>query len=265
MALTTKMNPWTSTQDDQHSHLHSSHINEFLIRQHLQQKKAKEAERATGRARKPHYTVRDRNYETYNYLDVDTVRERATDDVDMLEETDDNTLSNILVRAMQRKARRKEIDQAMKIKKLEETKRLLEEEKRRCKDERKKHEVKLREMREAHRLRLMREEQWRERQVRLAHQTKLADEFYKASLLRRCFQGFRILVEISRSNQRKAQSHYRHRIVQKAFTKLAINREQEHLWKDSMAVGFHNVTLLNKFFVVWKEVQYIVRHERGML
>lgn len=254
MALTTKMNPWTSIQDDQDSHLHSSHVNEFLIRQHLQQK-AKEAERATGRARKPNYAVRDRNYETYNYVDVDTVRERA-DDVEVGGETDDNTLSNILVRAMQRKARRKEIDQAMKIKKLEETKRLLEEEKRRCKDERKKHEVKLREMREAHRLRLMREEQWRERQVRLVQQTKLADEFYKASLLRRCFQGFRMLVETSRKNHRTAQSHYRHRIVQKAFTKLAINREQEQLWKDSMAVGFHNVTLLNKFFVVWKEVQY---------
>ncbi|KAK3865547.1 hypothetical protein Pcinc_028857 [Petrolisthes cinctipes] len=202
----------------------------------------------------PNFTVKDRNYETYNYVGA-TAKE--IDDVEMGES--DNTLSSILVRAMQRKARRREIDQAMKIKNLEETKRKLEEEKRRCKDERKKQEVKLREMKEAHRLRLMREEQWRERQIKLARQTKLADEFQKMTLIRYYFQGFKMLVEINRSNQRKAKYHYRQRIMQKAFSKLVINKEQEQLWKNRMASGFHNVTLLNKFFFIWKEVDQFKR------
>ncbi|KAK8740143.1 hypothetical protein OTU49_003062, partial [Cherax quadricarinatus] len=229
-----RMNPWSSTRAQQLT-LQSSHVAQYLL------KKAEEAEKAAERKIKRAYVVKERNYVTYNYVET-----KAGGD-------EENTLSSILVRAMQRKAKRKEIDQAIKIKHLEESKRKVEEEKQRCMEAKRRQNERLREMKENHKLRIMKEEQWREREARQARHNRKADDFCNKMLLRRYFRGFKTLVVISHDNRIMARDHYRLKLMQKTLSKLVLYREKEQHWRESLATSFHNVCLLHMFFTSWRE------------
>lgn len=233
-------NPWSSVMapTNDTTPLRPSHVIAFADKQH---QKAKGRIKGAQTAAKKAYTLKDRDFVTYNYTDG-----RG--------EEDDNTLSNILVRAMQRKARRKEIDDAMKMKRLQETKLKAEEEKRRCQEAKFRQEARLREMREMHQLRLMKEEQWRARETRQAKNNKLADEFRKTRLLRHHFGAFRRLVEMSRANRIKARHHYRQKVMHRAFSTLRIHSCKEIQWRDQIASQFYDAFLRQKYFERWKEV-----------
>lgn len=233
-------NPWNNVMapTTDKGPLHPSHVIAFADRQH---QKAKRREKAAQTTTKKTYALKDRDFVTYNYTEG-------------LGEEEDNTLSNILVRAMQRKTRRKEIDDAMKMKRLQESKLKVEEEKRRCQEAKSRQEAKLREMKEMHQLRLLKEEQWRAREARLAKNNKLADEYRKTHLLRHYFKAFRRLVEISRANRVKAREHYRQNLMYKAFSNLRIHSCKEIQWRNLMATQFYEAFLLQKFFTRWKEV-----------
>ncbi|XP_071516034.1 uncharacterized protein [Panulirus ornatus] len=256
-------NPWVAATPADEVHLQPSHVAAFLSRQ-LLKKKEEEADKAAERSKKREYVVKERNYVTYNYVEA--------------EESDageigDNPLSSILVRAMQRKVRRQEIEEAMKIKRLEESKRKVEEEKRQCEEARRRQRDKLREMRENHRLRLVKEEQWRAREARRARHNKLADDFRKQKLLRHYFGAFKRLVKISRENKIRARKHYRQKILQRAFLNLRIHRDNRQRWRDQVAIRFHNECLLRKAFTHLKkavaareeQVARAVEHHRQLL
>lgn len=227
--------------------LHPSHVIAFADRQH--QQKAKQRDKGPQTTPKKTYALKDRDFVTYNYTEG-----RG--------EEDDNTLSNILVRAMQRKTRRKEIDEAMKMKRLQETKQKAEEEKRRCQEAKFRQEARLREMREMHQLRLMKEEQWRARETRQAKNNKLADDFRKTWLLRRYFRACRRLVEMSRANRIKARNHYRQKVMHRAFSSLRIHSCKEIQWRDQIATQFYEAYLRQKYFERWKEAK--ARREQQM-
>lgn len=218
--------------------LHPSLVVAFADRQH---QKAKGRNNGAQTTTKKTYALKDRDFVTYNYTEG-----RG--------EEEDNTLSNILVRAMQRKTRRKEIDDAMKMKRLQETKLKAEEEKRRCQEAKFRQEARLREMKQMHQLRLIKEEQWRVREARQAKNNKLADEFRKTHILRRHFWAFKRLVEMSKANRIKARYHYRQKIMHKAFSILRIHSSKEIQWRDEIAIKFYEAFLLQKFFARWKEV-----------
>ncbi|XP_045593616.1 coiled-coil domain-containing protein 191-like [Procambarus clarkii] len=234
------MNPWAplTTQD---LTLQPSHVTAYLSRELL--RKAEETKKASERKRKTVHVVKERNYVTYNYV----VPEAAEDG------DDDNTLSSILVRAMHRKTKRKEIDEAMKIRRLEDAKRKVDEEKRQCVEARRRQSDRLKEIRETHRLRVIKEEQWRAKEAKQARLNRLADVFRKNLLLRHYFGGFKKLVEISNDNRARARSHYRLKIMQKAMSRLVIHRDKEQQWREHLATSFHRVCVLHKFFTQWKE------------
>lgn len=220
------------------SPLHPSQVMAFADKQH---QKAKGKNKGAQTTPKKTYALKDKDFVTYNYAEG-------------RKDEEDNTLSNILVRAMQRKTRRREIDDAMKMKRLQETKMKAEEEKRRCQEAKFRQEARLREMRETHQLRLLKEEQWRTREARQAKNNKLADEFRKTWLLRRYFGAFRRLVEMSRANRIKARDHYRQKIMHKAFATLRLHSCTEIQWRDQIAGQFYEAYLRQKFFARWKEV-----------
>ncbi|XP_063858792.1 coiled-coil domain-containing protein 191-like [Scylla paramamosain] len=227
-------NPWskvlTPTTD---SLLQPAHVIAFADRQ-------QRANEKNGKKTKKTYALKEKDFVTYNYTEG-----RGSED--------DNTLSNILVRAMQRKTKRREIDDAMKMKRLQETKLKAEEEKRRCQEAKFRQESKLREMKEMHQLRILKEEQWRAREARQARNNKLADTFNKARLLRNSFRAFRKLIEMSKTNKIKAKNHYRQKVVQRAFSKLLIHSSKEIQWRDQVATHFYEAWLLQKYFAKWKE------------
>ena len=232
-------NPWSKILTSPNNALiHPSHVLAFADRH---QQKVKEKTKAGQRTTKKSYTLKDQDFVTYNYT------QRRGDE-------DDNTLSSILVRAMQRKTRRREIDEAMKIKRLQDIKLKVEEEKRRCKEAKRRQENKLQNMKDMHQLRLLKEEQWRTREARLAMNNKLADTFLKTRRLRHSFSAFRKLVEISKANRIKAKNHYRQKILHKAFSKLLIHSSKEIQWREQMATNFHEVSILEKYFAKWKTV-----------
>ncbi|XP_042218248.1 coiled-coil domain-containing protein 191-like [Homarus americanus] len=239
------MNPWaTTTAPTEELVLHPAHVTAFLSKE--LRKKAKEAEKATENARRRAYVVKERNYETYNHIKGKTAEGVEGGDKD-------DTLSSILVRAMERKTKRKEMDEAMKIKKLEDIKRKLEEEKRQCEEARRTQNEKLIEMRETFKLRVMREQRWRAKEARQAKHNRLADDFRKHKLLYNYFNRFKILVVMSRDNRDKAKNHYQVKIMRKALTQLIIHRDKEQHWRENLAANFYNVCVVHKLFNKWRE------------
>ncbi|XP_045135653.1 coiled-coil domain-containing protein 191-like [Portunus trituberculatus] len=230
-------NPWSKVLTPAtDSLLHPAHVIAFADRRQRANDKSGTLQKKT----KKTYALREKDFVTYNYTEG-----RGCED--------DNTLSNILVRAMQRKTKRKEIDEAMKMKRLQETKMKAEEEKRRCQEAKFRQESKLREMKEMHQLKILKEEQWRAREARQARNNKLADTFNKTRLLRDSFRGFRKLIEMSKVHKIKAKNHYREKILQRVFSKLLIHSSKEIQWRDQVATHFYEAWLLQKYFAKWKE------------
>lgn len=239
-------NPWskvlTPATDSSASLLHPAHVIAFADRQ---QQRASDKSRTSHKKTRKTYALKEKDFVTYNYTEG-----RGCED--------DNTLSNILVRAMQRKTKRREIDEAMKIKRLQEIKLKAEEEKRRCQEAKFRQENKLREMKEMHQLRILKEEQWRAREARQARNNKLADTFNKARLLRNSFKAFTKLVEMSKVNKIKAKLHYRQKVLQRAFANLLIHSSKEIQWRDQVATHFYEARLLQKYFAKWKQVRHLL-------
>lgn len=236
------MDPWAGVGRGAGKRLQVEDVVSFVVREHRArvEQRAREAE---GRPAKRH-SVKERNYETYNYLENR-----------LGSEDDDDLLSSILVRARERKEKRKQVEEMAKLRQLEETKRKIEEEKRRCLMERRKQEDKLREMKEMHRLRVLKEQQWRAREARELKNKRKADEFHRKILLRQYFTGFTRLVEISRNNREKAKEHYTKALLQKSLRKLLTNKQREQRSKEQMASDFQGVRLLRRSLKEWSKVR----------
>ncbi|XP_069985475.1 coiled-coil domain-containing protein 191-like [Penaeus vannamei] len=234
------MDPWASVGRGSRRHLQVEDVVSFVVREHRVrvEQRAREAE---GRPSKRH-SIKERNYETYNYLENRTGSE-----------DDDDLLSSILVRARERKEKRKQVEEIAKLRQLEETKRKIEEEKRRCLMERRKQEDKLRELKETHRLRVLKEQQWRAREARELSNKRKADEFRRKLLLRQYFTGFIRLVEISKNNKKEAMEHYTKVLLQKSLKKLLTNKQSEQRRKEKMASDFHAVRLLRRSLEEWSK------------
>ncbi|KAK7078883.1 hypothetical protein SK128_005355 [Halocaridina rubra] len=240
------MDPWAGVAKEKKNKNISTEDVYSYFRQ--QRQIAKENETRIVVQRKITYAVKERNYETYNYIHED-VGFNSEDD-----EEQSDTLSSILVRAMRRKEKRREIEEIRKIKQFEEEKKKIEEEKKQCLEAKRKHGDKLRELREAHQLRVLKEQEWRSREVRIARQNKLVEEFLKKKLLQRYFKQFRSLLVIKRENFIKARNHYRLKIVRKAFAKIVVNRDQELIRRDEMATNFYHICIIKKCFTIWKQM-----------
>ncbi|XP_068217960.1 coiled-coil domain-containing protein 191-like [Palaemon carinicauda] len=252
------MDPWSLVVRESERHTVQvegvvAYLNKQVIQNDRERTKSTEVTKQTV------YVIKERNYETYNYIEnkASSSKDVKKDDIEDI----DDTLSSILVRAMHRKAKRREIEEIRKMKAYELEKRKIEEEKKQCLEAKRKQCNKLREMKEAHQLRVMKEEQWRAREVRIAKQNRMADEFRKKKLLRLYFQVFKKLIIIKHENRIKAKNHYRLKLVQRVFARLILNKEQEQRWKVERATNFHNICILEKFFSRWKQLVE-VRHDQ---
>lgn len=236
------MDPWAGVGRGDGRRLQVEDVVSFVTREH--RRRAEQRARENDGSSAKRYVVKERDYETYNYLESGAGSEG-----------DEDLLSSILVRARERKEKRKQVEEMAKLRQLEETKRKIEEEKMRCRMEKKKQEEKLREMKETHRLRVLREQQRRAREARDMSNIRKADEFHKKRLLRLYFTGFTSLIKISRSYKIKATEHYTKTLQQKSLKKLLINKQREQRSKEQTASDFHNIRLLRRSFQEWKKVR----------
>ncbi|XP_064087388.1 serine/threonine-protein kinase 10-like [Macrobrachium nipponense] len=252
------MDPWSLVVRESERHTVQvegvvAYLNQQIVEREREKAKSTEV------TKKKIYVVKERNYETFNYIEN---KASSNKDVEKHEnEAIDDTLSSILVRAMHRKAKRREIEEIRKMKAYELEKRKIEEEKRQCLEAKRKQSNKLREMKEAHQLRVMKEDQWRAREARIAKQNRMADEFRKQKLLRSYFQVFKKLLITKHENRIKARNHYRYKLVQRAFAKFILNKEQEQRWRVERATNFHNICILEKFFSRWKQLAEMRHHQ----
>nr|XP_034187406.1 calponin homology domain-containing protein DDB_G0272472 isoform X1 [Osmia lignaria] len=129
----------------------------------------------------------------------------------------------------------------------EEATRMKEEQtKRRLQREALAEERRLRKEREEHRLREI---------ERFQKLNDIADEFYRKCLSRRfAIEPLMELVELKRKNMKKAEDHYRERLIRKIFTAWKRETETQYTIKIEIAETVYNKNLIARMFEEWKDV-----------
>ncbi|XP_076047211.1 uncharacterized protein LOC143028726 [Oratosquilla oratoria] len=259
------MNPWQEMSDTSHIRISAEQVAGYIATE-IQRKRdrdhaKKEAQKTP--PRRTYHVLKDRDYVTYNYGAPEEVDQSRT-----------NTLSSILCRARERSDRRRDREEQRKIREYEEGMKKVEEEQRRRKEERERQRRRLEEIAEEQRLRERKKELRREREAWEAFHTKLARRHYEEALLRRYFQHMKILVILRHEAIRRAKHHYATTLMKKALHALRIHQQQEHARKDSLALSFYNLKILQKYWLQWRmdmlqqkeeEAKIVNHHNLGLM
>ncbi|CAL4118878.1 unnamed protein product, partial [Meganyctiphanes norvegica] len=231
-------NPWSSLVSDSQCSIQVERVEAFVMQAWEKHQNNRQAHRPSA----VKHPVKERDFVTYNY---------NYEDLSSHDEGD--TLSSILVRAMDRKDRHKQLEEQRKIRQLEEAKRKSEQEQLLIVEQRRRQSEALRQMQDRHRLRVLREEQRRRKEAQEHRQRELADAHYRKILLRQYFRKLEHAVTRSRDKHQRAVDHHRRKLLTVGLSKITMNAHDEIRWRVHLATSFYNTALLNKCFTQWKE------------
>ncbi|KAK9307873.1 hypothetical protein QLX08_001937 [Tetragonisca angustula] len=151
-------------------------------------------------------------------------------------------------------ARRERVKLAEEIRKQKLEEQKSKEEAAKIEEEQKKRRLQQEALAEVRRLR-KEQEQNRQREVeKFRRLNNVADEFYRKYLLRHyIMEPFIIFIEELRINTKKAEDHYKEKLTKKIFTIWKKEVDIQYKMKTEVVESFYNTNLTTRIFKEWKE------------